>query len=121
VKKPEDLDTELDKWLYALKHLKEFTKRPEYLSGPEFDQLFNLAKYANLTKEERAMYNASLKRKWDNKNVLDYAVETAVQKGKAEGEHKKSMAIAQKMLTANEPLDKIIEYSGLTIEEIQSL
>ena len=61
VKKPGDLDTELDKWLYALKHLTEFEKRPAYLSGPEFDQLFNLAKYANLTKEEQEYVQCKFK------------------------------------------------------------
>lgn len=117
VKGPADIQTELDKWLYTLKHLTEFKYRPEYLSGPEFDQLFNLAKYANLTKEEQVMYNASLKRKWDNKNVLDYAVATAEQKAK----HEKAIEMARKMLTANEPLDKVVEYTGLTIEQIESL
>ncbi|WP_316813542.1 Rpn family recombination-promoting nuclease/putative transposase [Pedobacter heparinus] len=132
VKGPDELYTELDKWLYALKHLTEFTKRPEYLFGPEFDQLFNLAKYANLTKEERAMYNASLKRKWDNKNVLDYAVETATQKADqraTERERAKALAekkelaldLAREMLADNEPIEKIVKYTKLSIEEIQSL
>jgi hypothetical protein len=43
-----------------------------------FDQLFDLARYANLTKEERDMYNASLKYKWDNKNVRDYAAKKGI-------------------------------------------
>jgi hypothetical protein len=55
VKEPHELHTQLDKWIYALKHLAEFEQRPEYLNGSEFDQLFNLAEYANLTREERDM------------------------------------------------------------------
>lgn len=113
VKKPEELYTELDKWIYAFKHLTEFKKRPEYLSGPEFDQFFNLAKYANLTAEEREMYNRSLKYKWDNKNVMDYAV--------AQAELKPKQEIALQMLADNQPIEVIIKYTKLTKEEILSL
>nr|WP_317126429.1 PD-(D/E)XK nuclease family transposase [Pedobacter psychroterrae] len=121
VKKPKDLDSDLDKWVYALKHLNEFKTRPDYLSGPEFDQLFNLAKYANLTREERTMYNASLKRKWDNKNVMDYAIKTAEQKGIHQGEHKKAVEMARQMLAENESIDKIARYTNLTAEEITAI
>lgn len=63
------------------------------------------------------MYNTSLKHKWDNKNVLDYAVAQAEQKG----EHKKAVEMARQMLAEKEPLDKIVRYTKLTIEEIGSL
>jgi predicted transposase/invertase (TIGR01784 family) len=141
VKKPEELDTDLDRWLYALKHLTEFEDRPDYLTGPEFDQLFNLAEYANLTREEREMYNASMKYKWDNQNVRDYAakkgreegleqglqeglqqgLQEGLQEGLEAGERKKAVEMARKMLLAKEPLEKITEYSGLSIEEIKAL
>ncbi|WP_316814335.1 hypothetical protein [Pedobacter heparinus] len=42
-------------------------------------------------------------------------------KGEEKGKQKKSIEMARKMVVANESLDKIIEYTGLTIEEIQSL
>ncbi|WP_316788770.1 Rpn family recombination-promoting nuclease/putative transposase [Pedobacter frigoris] len=117
VKEPIELHTELDKWLYALKHLSEFRERPEYLNGPEFDQLFNLARYANLTKEERDMYNTSLKHKWDNKNVMDFAVAQAEQKG----ERKKAVDMALEMLADHEPVEKIMRYTKLSLEEIENL
>jgi hypothetical protein len=60
VKSPAELETDLDKWLYALKHLTEFKERPQYLNGSEFDPLFDLAEYANLNERERNMYNNSL-------------------------------------------------------------
>jgi hypothetical protein len=63
------------------------------------------------------MYNASLKRKWDNKNVMDYAVKTAEQKGRKD----LALELAREMLAENEPLDKIVRYTKLSIEEIQSL
>jgi len=120
VKKQDELDSELDQWLYVLKHLTEFNKRPKYLSSPEFDQLFDLAEYANLTKDEREMYNASLKRKWDNKNVMDYAVETASNEERAKAESEKK-EMAREMLSDNAPVDTISKYTKLSIEEIEAL
>ena len=125
VKKSEELETELDKWLFALKHLTEFKERPEYLSGPEFDQFFNLASYAKLTKDERDMYNTSLKRKWDNKNIMDYAVAEGEARGEALGEqrgkHQKAIEMALAMLADGAAIDKIAKYTKLTVQEIESL
>ena len=53
-------------------------------SRAEFDPLFDLAKYANLDERERKMYNDSLKHKWDNENVMDYAIKTAKQEAREE-------------------------------------
>jgi len=45
--------------------------------------------YTNLTREERDMYNASMKYKWDNQNVRDYAAkkgrEEGLERGREEG------------------------------------
>jgi len=41
--------------------------------------------------------------------------------GRAEGEIKKSKEIALKMLKRNRPIDEIIEDTGLSMTEIQSL
>ncbi|MBB5441202.1 putative transposase/invertase (TIGR01784 family) [Pedobacter sp. AK017] len=67
------------------------------------------------------MYNASLKHKWDNKNVLDYAVETAEQEGEAKGKHKQAIEMALGMIADNQPIEKIAKYTKLSIKEIQSL
>ena len=128
VKEPHELDTELDKWLYTLKHLKEFTSRPSYLSGPEFDQLFNLASYASLTKSERTMYNASLKYKWDNKNVRDYEIGQGREEGREEGRaeanikalaEKREMAL--KLKIKGMPAEEIAELTNFSLEEIEAL
>ncbi|WP_276091054.1 Rpn family recombination-promoting nuclease/putative transposase [Pedobacter sp. JY14-1] len=125
VKEPEDLVSDLDKWLYALKHLTEFKTRPEYLNGPEFEQLFNLAKYTNLNREERAMYNRNMKYKWDNENVMDYAVKTArregMEQGLNEGLHKKAVEMASKLKAKEMSFSEIAELTGLSANEIKEL
>ena len=59
------------------------------------------------------MYNSSLKYKWDNKNVLDYAVTTA--------EHKKALDIARELKKEGLANDFIAKITKLSIEEIEKL
>jgi len=100
-------------------------KIPVYLRKPVFEKLFSIAEYTNLTKEEKTMYDSSLKYKWDNKNVLDYAIkegiEKGIEKGIVEGEHKKAVAIAREMKRESISAVQIAKFTGLSIEEIEKL
>ena len=71
-KKENELENNLDSWLYVLKNMSKLDKIPLYLKKPIFEKLFNIAEYSNLEKKEKDMYDASLKRKWDQKAVQDY-------------------------------------------------
>ncbi len=82
-------------------------------------------------------YDASLKARWDNKNVMDYAIEQAEERGEARcekrgeargekrgearGEYKKAVETARKMKSKGYSLEAISELTGLTIEEIGRL
>ena len=79
------LDTELDKWLYVLKNMNKLESIPVYLQQPVFEKLFNIAEYANLTKEEQMLYDQDLKHKWDNENVRAYVEKRGFEKGREEG------------------------------------
>ena len=68
-------------------------KLPAYLRKPVFEKLFSIAEYTNLTKEEKTMYDNSMKYKWDNKNVIDYARE----EGKLEGKLEEAKEIAREL------------------------
>lgn len=59
------------------------------------------------------MNDSSLKRKWDNKAVLDYA--------RQEGERKKAIAIALEFKKMGITVADIAKGTGLTIEEIEKL
>lgn len=69
------------------------------------------------SKEERALSKQNSKYKWDNKNVMDYAVEQATEIGR----ELVQWEVAIQMLADNEPLEKIIRYTKLTISEIEQL
>ncbi len=63
------------------------------------------------------MYDSSLKHKWDNKNVLDYAVSTA----EAKGRHEEALTIAREMKKDGLPFAQISKFTKLSIEEIEKL
>jgi predicted transposase/invertase (TIGR01784 family) len=111
VKAEEQLETDLDKWLYVLKNMSRMDKIPAYLRKPIFEKLFSIAEYTNLTKEEKNMYDSSMKHKWDNKNVLDYAIEEAKSKGKLEGKIEGKLEEARKIA-------RELKKEGLTVEFI---
>jgi len=117
VKSEAELETDLDKWLFILKNINRMDKLPVYLRKPIFEKLFNIAEYTNLTKEERNMYDSSLKYKWDNKNVLDTAVKEAV----SDAEHKNTLKIALEFKKLGVPATDIAKATGLSIEEIAKL
>ncbi len=80
-----EIRTDLEGWLFVLKNMSKLDKIPTYLRKPIFEKLFNIAEYSKLNKEERDMFDKSLKRKWDNKVVMDYHREEGRAKGIEEG------------------------------------
>ena len=88
VKTSDQLETGLDKWLFVLKNMSSMDKIPAYLRKPIFEKLFNIAQFTNLTKEEKMLWDNNAKHRWDNKNVLDYAINEATEKGMKLGQEK---------------------------------
>jgi predicted transposase/invertase (TIGR01784 family) len=133
VKTGAELITDLDKWLYVLKNMSQFDKIPAYLRKPIFEKLFSIAEYTNLTKEEKTMYDSSLKYKWDNENVLNYALKEGMEKGMEKGlekgmekgmeigEHKKAMEVAREFKKMGIRIEDIAKGTGLSVEEIEKL
>jgi predicted transposase/invertase (TIGR01784 family) len=120
VKTETELETDLDRWLHVLKNMSRMDKIPSYLKKPIFEKLFSIAEYTNLTKEEKTMYDTSLKYKWDNKNVLDYAVQEAREEERIKAFEEKK-AIAGELKKEGLALDFIAKTTKLTIEEIEKL
>lgn len=128
VKIEEHLETDLDKWLHVLKNMSKMDKIPLYLRKPIFEKLFSIAEYSNLTKEEKTMYDSNMKYKWDNKNVLDYAVQEAREETRAEvraEERAKALeekrSIAREMKKEGLPIEQIAKFTKLSQEEIERL
>jgi predicted transposase/invertase (TIGR01784 family) len=82
-----------------------------------FKRLFEAAEIAKFTPEEREAYEESLKYYRDIKNVVD----TSREEGLLEGLEKKTLEFAKKMKEKKEPIEKIMEYTGLSREDIEKL
>ena len=70
-----------------------------------------------LSPEQQFVYDSILQREEDDRYRLGYAEHKGIEKGK----HETALAIARKMKEDNFELDKIVRFTALSIEEIESL
>jgi predicted transposase/invertase (TIGR01784 family) len=109
----EELDSKIDKWLFLFRYLAKLQERPLALQERIFQKLFAAAEIAKYSPEERELYEESLKYYRDLKNVVDTAFD--------EGKIDERLVIAKKMKMKGFDTDTIIEFTGLTAEEIENL
>lgn len=128
-KTEEELETLVDKWLFALKNLPRLLERPKALQERIFKKFFDVAEVAALTKEDYFKYVESEQIYYD----LDGAFRTANKKGYTQGK-KKGLAegraeglaegraeVAKKLKVMGIAVDDIVQATGLTLEEIDKL
>ena len=77
----DELETDLDKWLYLLKNMSNLLKRPERLRDRIFTKLFDVAELAQLDDEDRTNYIKSMNTERDTYNQIEYARETGREEG----------------------------------------
>ena len=116
-KTEEELETRLDQWLYFIKHLEDFQVIPNKIADELFQQAFDKVELAKLGSIDMEKYERSLKIFRD----LNGAFTTAHDDGKTEGINEGKIEIASFMKAENESIEKIIKYTGLTMEEIEKL
>lgn len=105
----DQLETRFDKWLYVIRNLNRLDKVPEKLKERIFEKLFETAEIAKFTPDQVRSYEDSLKYYRDLKNSLD----TAKEEGKLE--------IAKGMIAKGYEVSEIIDLTGLTKQQIESL
>ena len=132
-KSEDELDGIFDKWLFVLRNLSRLMERPRALQERIFTRLFEAAEIAKFSKEEYVNYEESLKsyRDWDN------TIDTAKMKARAEGREEgraeglaegceegrkeQSIEIARQMKAKGVSPSAIMEFTGLSEEEISLL
>jgi predicted transposase/invertase (TIGR01784 family) len=112
-KTEDQLATRLDKWLYFIKHLEDFQSIPAIFADKVFTQAFEKAALANLGQTDLEAYEMNLKVYRDYKSTVD----TAFDEGKVEGK----IDVARTMKADNEPIEKIMKYTGLSEAAIKQL
>ena len=132
-KSEDELDGIFDKWLFVLRNLSRLMERPRALQERIFTRLFEAAEIAKFSKEEYVNYEESLKsyRDWDN--TIDTAKMKAraegreegraegLAEGREEGRKEQSIEIARQMKAKGVSPSAIMEFTGLSEEEISLL
>lgn len=141
LKEENQLESDLDRWLFILKNMSRLKKISVYLQKPIFQKVFDIATYNNLNKEERMTYDISLKRKWDQYSIKQTAFHEGKDEGKREGilegkregkreglvvgikkgAFNKAREIALKLHNKGLSMDLITESTGLSEAEINEL
>ena len=114
----------LSKWLFFFRYLSRLRELPKELNERKFKQLTESSKVSKFTKKEFEAYQKVYHKEWDHNAMVpgifeDFATE--INAKIAENVSKKTREIAKKMKAKKKPIDEIIEFTGLSKEEIDSL
>ncbi|WP_341763812.1 Rpn family recombination-promoting nuclease/putative transposase [Candidatus Tisiphia endosymbiont of Beris chalybata] len=125
------IQTSLDIWAAFLTkyNLLDKDNLPQNLEGIGLKKALNVLEVMNFSQAEREDYEDHLK--WlriQTNTIKKYkqdGIEEGIQIGKEEGigigEAKQAIASAKEMFLNNEPMEKIIKYTGLTKESLEKL
>lgn len=87
--------------------------------------IFEVAKIANFTREERFEYEESLKNYRDYQNTLDAAKEEGrvegIEEGMEKGRIKEKIETVRNCKSLGLPVETIVQITGLSIDEINKL
>ncbi len=112
-KQEHELENHFDKWCYFLKNLGNFDHIPNILNEPIFQKAFDTAELANLSAEQRTIYEENLIQYWGMKSAIETAVEEAV------GE--REIEIAKSLLETMLSNEDIAKHTGLSLAQIKAL
>jgi predicted transposase/invertase (TIGR01784 family) len=116
-----ELVTHFDKWCYFLKNLENLDHIPAILNEPIFQKAFQTAQLANLSPEQRAIYDENLMQYWGFKSAINTAVEEAVGAAVGAAKEEERVEIAKKLILADSSDEFIKQITGLPLEQIAQL
>jgi len=120
-KEADELETHFEKWMYVLKNLDRLDNIPDKLREKVFEKMFAAAEIAKLNPSEYQAYVNSLNSYRDLNNCLDYAEAKGKAEGKVEGKIEEKIEIAKELKKDNMPIELIVKYTNLSIEEIEKI
>lgn len=113
--------TPLDQWMYFLKH----SELPEKADAPGLQEAAETLRITSLTREERREYEKYIDNMISLEAVVDSAWSDGHYKGKeegiVEGEKRKEIEIARKMIKSGMELSVISSFTGLSEEELKNI
>ena len=125
LKKPVSEMADLEKWAVFLR----YADRPKYrgivneiiAAKGEIAVAANLLMSISKDERERAVFRSRRMYRTDYESDMATSWDNGKLEGVREGEHNRSLQIAQRMLKRGRPVDEISEDTGLTVEEIKAL
>jgi predicted transposase/invertase (TIGR01784 family) len=112
-KDAEELISIIDQWTYFIKNAENLDVVPDTITDEGLKDAFEQANKHNWTAQELEDYNKVFIREQDERGRLELAEDKGIKKGKIE--------MASLMKAEDEPIEKIIKYTGLTKEEVERL
>ena len=116
-----DMDDKLNQWLAII----DDTDRGKIEMAKSKNKIIEEADFEikYYTASEEARYLADMRDLWESDRVsaINSAKRKAIEEGRKEGETKKQIEIAKKMLEKNKSIEEISELTELSEEEIQKL
>ena len=125
-KKLNELSNYQEKWLYLLRDAKSLEVIPDGFQGDRaFVAYFEASETANMTKEERILYDHAMITKTDIEYGKEYSFRKGFEKGRAEGKAKGKAEgraeVAKKLLEAGVDISVIQDSTGLSRKELECI
>ena len=84
-KEESECENDFERWIYVLKHMETLKRMPFKARKSVFERLEQIVDIAALTKEEREMYDESIKVYRDHLVTMEFAKQTGFDQGKEVG------------------------------------
>ena len=123
-------------WIYIIKNMEKLKEIPFVDKNPVFRMLAEIGDLRKLTPEERELYDEDIKvmrdlyatQKWEEEQKrmeIEKGRAEGREQGRAEGREQGraegKLEIAKNLLAMGIPMDKVVQASGLTEEQISAL
>ena len=120
---------DFERWIYVLKNMETLNRLPFAAKSAIFKRLAEITDIASLSKQERMMYDESLRKFRDTIVVMEGARLSGVEQGRiegrvegrAEGKAEEQRRIARGLLEVGTPVSTIAKVTGLSEDEIAGL
>ena len=120
-KTEDELQTQLDKWMYLLKNISEMMEQPKTIFEPIFVQFMEQAEIARFSPQERRGYDASMMAYRDVQNSMDTARNDGKKDGKKEGKAESVVSLMKKLNLSIEQAMDILSIPESEWEEYRVL
>lgn len=115
-------------WIYIIKNMEKLKEMPFVDKNPVFRMQAEIGDLRKLTPEERELYDEDIKvmrdlyatQKWEEEQKR-MEIEKGRAEGREQGRAEGKLEIAKNLLAMGIPMDKVVQASGLTEEQISAL